>query len=136
MALGSTGKISSGTTMLRLKSSTMEREVTVGIALFHTSQIIFRLSLSYECSLSFCPLFLSFSLSLSGPCHKSCGDYCWGPNEDQCQICECPIVLFPFYHFLSVFLSLLLLLLSLALSLLNVFLHRQKYTETEGDAHT
>uniref|UniRef100_A0A4W6FFF7 Receptor protein-tyrosine kinase n=1 Tax=Lates calcarifer TaxID=8187 RepID=A0A4W6FFF7_LATCA len=21
-----------------------------------------------------------------GPCHKSCGDYCWGPNEDQCQI--------------------------------------------------
>uniref|UniRef100_A0A4W6FGC7 Receptor protein-tyrosine kinase n=1 Tax=Lates calcarifer TaxID=8187 RepID=A0A4W6FGC7_LATCA len=20
------------------------------------------------------------------PCHKSCGDYCWGPNEDQCQI--------------------------------------------------
>uniref|UniRef100_A0A8D2ZPY1 Receptor protein-tyrosine kinase n=1 Tax=Scophthalmus maximus TaxID=52904 RepID=A0A8D2ZPY1_SCOMX len=21
-----------------------------------------------------------------GPCHKSCGDYCWGPNEGQCQI--------------------------------------------------
>ncbi|XP_074500456.1 receptor tyrosine-protein kinase erbB-3b [Sebastes fasciatus] len=21
-----------------------------------------------------------------GPCHKSCGDYCWGPNADQCQI--------------------------------------------------
>ncbi|XP_034551918.1 receptor tyrosine-protein kinase erbB-3b [Notolabrus celidotus] len=21
-----------------------------------------------------------------GPCHKSCGDYCWGPNKDQCQI--------------------------------------------------
>uniref|UniRef100_A0A3B4GPK5 Receptor protein-tyrosine kinase n=1 Tax=Pundamilia nyererei TaxID=303518 RepID=A0A3B4GPK5_9CICH len=21
-----------------------------------------------------------------GPCHKSCGDYCWGPNEKQCQI--------------------------------------------------
>ncbi|XP_062420626.1 receptor tyrosine-protein kinase erbB-3-like isoform X2 [Pungitius pungitius] len=21
-----------------------------------------------------------------GPCHKSCGDYCWGPNVDQCQI--------------------------------------------------
>ncbi|KAM9855228.1 receptor tyrosine-protein kinase erbB-3b [Aulostomus maculatus] len=21
-----------------------------------------------------------------GPCHKSCGDYCWGPNESQCQI--------------------------------------------------
>ncbi|KAG7520094.1 receptor tyrosine-protein kinase erbB-3-like [Solea senegalensis] len=21
-----------------------------------------------------------------GPCHKSCGDYCWGPNGDQCQI--------------------------------------------------
>ncbi|XP_034028310.1 receptor tyrosine-protein kinase erbB-3b [Thalassophryne amazonica] len=21
-----------------------------------------------------------------GSCHKSCGDYCWGPNEDQCQI--------------------------------------------------
>ncbi|KAM6928711.1 receptor tyrosine-protein kinase erbB-3b isoform 2-T2 [Lycodopsis pacificus] len=21
-----------------------------------------------------------------GPCHKSCEDYCWGPNEDQCQI--------------------------------------------------
>uniref|UniRef100_A0A669AWU3 Receptor protein-tyrosine kinase n=1 Tax=Oreochromis niloticus TaxID=8128 RepID=A0A669AWU3_ORENI len=20
------------------------------------------------------------------PCHKSCGDYCWGPNEKQCQI--------------------------------------------------
>uniref|UniRef100_A0A8D3E4D4 Receptor protein-tyrosine kinase n=1 Tax=Scophthalmus maximus TaxID=52904 RepID=A0A8D3E4D4_SCOMX len=20
------------------------------------------------------------------PCHKSCGDYCWGPNEGQCQI--------------------------------------------------
>uniref|UniRef100_A0A671WTG1 Receptor protein-tyrosine kinase n=1 Tax=Sparus aurata TaxID=8175 RepID=A0A671WTG1_SPAAU len=20
------------------------------------------------------------------PCHKSCGDYCWGPNKDQCQI--------------------------------------------------
>uniref|UniRef100_A0A1A7X1Q7 Receptor protein-tyrosine kinase n=1 Tax=Iconisemion striatum TaxID=60296 RepID=A0A1A7X1Q7_9TELE len=21
-----------------------------------------------------------------GPCHKSCGDYCWGPNKDNCQI--------------------------------------------------
>uniref|UniRef100_A0A3Q3K0W4 Receptor protein-tyrosine kinase n=1 Tax=Monopterus albus TaxID=43700 RepID=A0A3Q3K0W4_MONAL len=21
-----------------------------------------------------------------GPCHKSCGDYCWGPNKGQCQI--------------------------------------------------
>ncbi|KAE8293466.1 Receptor tyrosine-protein kinase erbB-3 [Larimichthys crocea] len=21
-----------------------------------------------------------------GPCHKSCRDYCWGPNKDQCQI--------------------------------------------------
>ncbi|XP_061684538.1 receptor tyrosine-protein kinase erbB-3b [Syngnathoides biaculeatus] len=21
-----------------------------------------------------------------GPCHKSCGNYCWGPNENQCQI--------------------------------------------------
>lgn len=21
-----------------------------------------------------------------GPCHHSCGDYCWGPNESQCQI--------------------------------------------------
>ncbi|XP_019751240.1 receptor tyrosine-protein kinase erbB-3b isoform X2 [Hippocampus comes] len=21
-----------------------------------------------------------------GLCHKSCGDYCWGPNENQCQI--------------------------------------------------
>lgn len=21
-----------------------------------------------------------------GPCHKSCGDYCWGPNKNQCQI--------------------------------------------------
>ncbi|KAM6925620.1 receptor tyrosine-protein kinase erbB-3b [Xenentodon cancila] len=21
-----------------------------------------------------------------GFCHKSCGDYCWGPNENQCQI--------------------------------------------------
>lgn len=21
-----------------------------------------------------------------GPCHHSCGDYCWGPNENQCQI--------------------------------------------------
>uniref|UniRef100_A0A3Q0S9P4 Receptor protein-tyrosine kinase n=1 Tax=Amphilophus citrinellus TaxID=61819 RepID=A0A3Q0S9P4_AMPCI len=21
-----------------------------------------------------------------GPCHKSCRDYCWGPNEEQCQI--------------------------------------------------
>ncbi|KAM7411911.1 hypothetical protein PAMA_021742 [Pampus argenteus] len=21
-----------------------------------------------------------------GPCHKSCGDYCWGPNRNQCQI--------------------------------------------------
>ncbi|KAK5863570.1 hypothetical protein PBY51_000593 [Eleginops maclovinus] len=21
-----------------------------------------------------------------GHCHKSCGDYCWGPNKDQCQI--------------------------------------------------
>ncbi|XP_029973898.1 receptor tyrosine-protein kinase erbB-3b [Salarias fasciatus] len=21
-----------------------------------------------------------------GPCHKSCGGYCWGPNENQCQI--------------------------------------------------
>ncbi|XP_029995808.1 receptor tyrosine-protein kinase erbB-3b [Sphaeramia orbicularis] len=21
-----------------------------------------------------------------GPCHRSCGDYCWGPNNDQCQI--------------------------------------------------
>ncbi|XP_029012955.1 receptor tyrosine-protein kinase erbB-3b isoform X2 [Betta splendens] len=21
-----------------------------------------------------------------GQCHKSCGDYCWGPNVDQCQI--------------------------------------------------
>ncbi|XP_047425851.1 receptor tyrosine-protein kinase erbB-3b isoform X2 [Mugil cephalus] len=21
-----------------------------------------------------------------GPCHKSCGDYCWGPNQEQCQI--------------------------------------------------
>uniref|UniRef100_A0A3Q2Q475 Receptor protein-tyrosine kinase n=1 Tax=Fundulus heteroclitus TaxID=8078 RepID=A0A3Q2Q475_FUNHE len=21
-----------------------------------------------------------------GPCHKSCGDYCWGPNKEQCQI--------------------------------------------------
>ncbi|XP_077592848.1 receptor tyrosine-protein kinase erbB-3-like isoform X1 [Stigmatopora nigra] len=21
-----------------------------------------------------------------GLCHKSCGDYCWGPNEKQCQI--------------------------------------------------
>uniref|UniRef100_A0A8D0DGJ1 receptor protein-tyrosine kinase n=1 Tax=Sander lucioperca TaxID=283035 RepID=A0A8D0DGJ1_SANLU len=20
------------------------------------------------------------------PCHKSCGQYCWGPNKDQCQI--------------------------------------------------
>uniref|UniRef100_A0AAV2LYR5 Receptor protein-tyrosine kinase n=1 Tax=Knipowitschia caucasica TaxID=637954 RepID=A0AAV2LYR5_KNICA len=20
-----------------------------------------------------------------GPCHSSCGDYCWGPNESQCQ---------------------------------------------------
>uniref|UniRef100_A0A673BQV2 Erb-b2 receptor tyrosine kinase 3b n=1 Tax=Sphaeramia orbicularis TaxID=375764 RepID=A0A673BQV2_9TELE len=20
------------------------------------------------------------------PCHRSCGDYCWGPNNDQCQI--------------------------------------------------
>uniref|UniRef100_A0AAX7UHD7 Receptor protein-tyrosine kinase n=1 Tax=Astatotilapia calliptera TaxID=8154 RepID=A0AAX7UHD7_ASTCA len=25
-------------------------------------------------------------LSFLGPCHKSCGDYCWGPNEKQCQI--------------------------------------------------
>uniref|UniRef100_A0A8C2X758 receptor protein-tyrosine kinase n=1 Tax=Cyclopterus lumpus TaxID=8103 RepID=A0A8C2X758_CYCLU len=31
------------------------------------------------------------SFLLSGPCHESCGDYCWGPNEDQCQICECQI---------------------------------------------
>ncbi|XP_033826025.1 receptor tyrosine-protein kinase erbB-3b [Periophthalmus magnuspinnatus] len=21
-----------------------------------------------------------------GPCHRSCGGYCWGPNESQCQI--------------------------------------------------
>ncbi|XP_068997047.1 receptor tyrosine-protein kinase erbB-3b [Embiotoca jacksoni] len=21
-----------------------------------------------------------------GPCHKSCRDYCWGPNKEQCQI--------------------------------------------------
>lgn len=23
-----------------------------------------------------------------GPCHHSCGDYCWGPNENLCQICK------------------------------------------------
>uniref|UniRef100_A0A3Q3LJR6 Receptor protein-tyrosine kinase n=1 Tax=Mastacembelus armatus TaxID=205130 RepID=A0A3Q3LJR6_9TELE len=23
---------------------------------------------------------------LRGQCHRSCGDYCWGPNSDQCQI--------------------------------------------------
>uniref|UniRef100_A0A667WJJ3 receptor protein-tyrosine kinase n=1 Tax=Myripristis murdjan TaxID=586833 RepID=A0A667WJJ3_9TELE len=35
--------------------------------------------------LSFSYISLSLSHSLSGPCHPSCGDHCWGPNEDQCQ---------------------------------------------------
>lgn len=93
MAPGSTGKTSSETTTLLLKSSTMEREVSIEI---HTSfthpQIISRLSFSYKYSLSVC-FSLSSPLSLTGPCDKSCGGYCWGPNKDQCQICECPVVL-------------------------------------------
>lgn len=46
------------------------------------------------------------SMSFSGPCHKSCGDYCWGPNEKQCQICECPRFVFPLPppHFTSLYL--------------------------------
>ena len=89
MAPGSSGKTSSGTAALPLTSSTTEREVIVGMALFPKSQFIFP-----DC------LFLhSPSLpSILGPCHKSCGDYCWGPNKDQCQICEWPIVLCPFIH--------------------------------------
>uniref|UniRef100_A0A671WU90 Receptor protein-tyrosine kinase n=1 Tax=Sparus aurata TaxID=8175 RepID=A0A671WU90_SPAAU len=35
-----------------------------------------------------CLSVISSCFSLPGPCHKSCGDYCWGPNKDQCQICE------------------------------------------------
>uniref|UniRef100_A0A671WUU2 Receptor protein-tyrosine kinase n=1 Tax=Sparus aurata TaxID=8175 RepID=A0A671WUU2_SPAAU len=33
-----------------------------------------------------CLSVISSCFSLPGPCHKSCGDYCWGPNKDQCQI--------------------------------------------------
>lgn len=36
------------------------------------------------------PFFFYLAVVLSGRCHKSCGDYCWGPDKDQCQICEFP----------------------------------------------
>uniref|UniRef100_A0A8C4F3C9 Receptor protein-tyrosine kinase n=1 Tax=Dicentrarchus labrax TaxID=13489 RepID=A0A8C4F3C9_DICLA len=33
-----------------------------------------------------CPVEGAEGVFLRCPCHKSCGDYCWGPNKDQCQI--------------------------------------------------
>lgn len=131
MAPGSTGKTSSETTTLLLKSSTMEREVSIEI---HTSfthpQIISRLSFSYKYSLSVC-FSLSSPLSLTGPCDKSCGDYCWGPNKDQCQICECPVVLVLIFS-----LCFITLLPSPPLSSQNVSVNSRKCTETEREAIT
>lgn len=81
-----------------------------------------------------CLSVISSCFSLPGPCHKSCGDYCWGPNKDQCQICEYSIVLFPFFS----------VIFSAfhhppppppSVSSQNVSLHRQKYTETERHKH-
>lgn len=50
------------------------------------------LKIKLPCILKCPPIF--FTLSLSGVCHKSCGNYCWGPGKDHCQICECPVLSF------------------------------------------
>lgn len=112
MVPGSSGRILSGTAALLLISNTMERKVTTG--LLYVFQFISKSSLFIRNT------YLSMCLSFLGPCHKSCGDYCWGPNEKQCQICERPRVVFPLppLHFTSLYL----------------FKATQKYPET--DTHT
>uniref|UniRef100_A0A3Q2TW53 receptor protein-tyrosine kinase n=1 Tax=Fundulus heteroclitus TaxID=8078 RepID=A0A3Q2TW53_FUNHE len=54
-----------------------ERGSSLNYPTSHAPNALFRLFLL------FC---LNSSLFLLGPCHKSCGDYCWGPNKEQCQI--------------------------------------------------
>uniref|UniRef100_A0A3B4AQY5 receptor protein-tyrosine kinase n=1 Tax=Periophthalmus magnuspinnatus TaxID=409849 RepID=A0A3B4AQY5_9GOBI len=34
----------------------------------------------------YCHILFQFMVIIIGPCHRSCGGYCWGPNESQCQI--------------------------------------------------
>lgn len=126
MAPGSTGKTSSETTTLLLKSSTMEREVSIEI---HTSfthpQIISRLSFSYKYSLSVC-----FSLS-----HRPMWQILWrlllgakqGPMSDLwVPSCSGSDFLSVFYH--SPPLS--------SFSSQNVSVNSRKCTETEREANT
>lgn len=83
MAPGSSGKILFGTTVPLLKFSSTEREVFIWkVIISHIPNYLRIVFLHFW--------IVCLPVNPQGSCHRLCGSYCWGPNEKQCQICECP----------------------------------------------